>query len=121
MDAHFRSFANQVVPVLVKAQIGVLGMKSMGGGAILRSNTVQPKECLRYALSLPTSTVIAGIDRMELLDQAIEVIRDFQPMTQPEKTALLAKTKAAAEKGRFELFKTTANFDGTAHNPEWLG
>lgn len=34
---------------------------------------------------------------------------------------LLAKTAAAASRGRFELFKTPSIFDATATNPEWLG
>ena len=121
MDAHFRSFGHQVLPVLVKEQIGVLGMKSMGSGLILRSNTVRPIECLQYAMNLPTSTVITGIDRMAILDQALEAARTFKPMSQEEVSALLARTAEAAQTGRFEPFKTTANFDGTAHHPQWLG
>jgi aryl-alcohol dehydrogenase-like predicted oxidoreductase len=57
MDAHYRSFAKLVLPALVKQQIGVLGMKSMGNGIILRSKTATAIECLHYALNLPTSVV----------------------------------------------------------------
>src|SRR5438270_11666559 len=70
MDAHFRSFAQMVLPELVKQDIGVLGMKSMGDGVILKSKTVSPIECLHYALSLPTSVVITGIEKQEILDPA---------------------------------------------------
>ena len=73
MDAHFRSFGQMVLPELVKQQIGVLGMKSMGDGVILKSKVVSPIECLHYALSLPTSVVITGIDKPEILDQAIGI------------------------------------------------
>ena len=121
MDAHFRSFEHQVLPVLVKDQIGVLGMKSMANGVILQSQTVQPIECLHYAMNLPTSTVITGIDRMEILDQAIEAAHTFKPMSPTEVSALLARTAAVAASGQYEPFKTTASFDGTAHNPQWLG
>jgi aryl-alcohol dehydrogenase-like predicted oxidoreductase len=121
MDAHFRSFAHQVVPVLVKQQIGVLGMKSMGSGVLLRSKTVKPVECLHYALNLPTSTVITGIESMPILDQALEAIRTFQPLSPSALSFLLSRTAAAAATGQFEPFKTTAGFDGTAHNPQWLG
>ena len=62
MDAHYRSFAKLVVPELVKQDIGILGMKSMGNGILLRSNTVTPIERLHYALNLPTSVVVTGID-----------------------------------------------------------
>jgi aryl-alcohol dehydrogenase-like predicted oxidoreductase len=121
MDAHFRSFEHKVVPVLVKEKIGVLGMKSMGSGVILQSKVVQPIECLHYAMSLPTSVVIMGIDRMEILDQALEAARTFKPMSQESVSALLARTAEAAGAGQYEPFKTTTSFDGTAHNPQWLG
>ncbi len=80
MDAHFRSFEKLVLPELVKNQIGVLGMKSIGESYILRSNTVSAIECLHYAMNLPTSAVITGIDSMEILDQAFEAVRTFEPM-----------------------------------------
>jgi hypothetical protein len=121
MDAHFRSFAQNVVPVLVREGIGILGMKPLASGNALKSNTVSPLECLHYALNLPTSVVITGIDRMELLDQALEAARTFQPMTQAEVAALLQRTPQAAVSGRFEPFQTTPQFDATAHNPQWLG
>jgi len=91
MDAHFRSFRHQVVPRLVKQEIGVLGMKAMGDRIILDSGAVSAVECLHYAMSLPTSVVITGIERMEILDQAIEAARTFRPMTDREMTALLVR------------------------------
>jgi predicted aldo/keto reductase-like oxidoreductase len=121
MDAHFRSFQRQVLPVLVKEGVGVLGMKSMGSGVILGSHAAKPIECLHYAMNLPTSTVITGIDRMELLDQAIEAARTFRPMGEQEVAALLAKTSEAATSGRYEPFKTSEGFDATSRNPQWLG
>ncbi|HTL59486.1 MAG TPA: aldo/keto reductase [Candidatus Limnocylindrales bacterium] len=121
MDAHFRSFGKNVLPLLVKNRIGVLGMKPLGSGHILQSKMVSAIECLHYAMNLPTSTVITGIDRMELLDQAFEAARTFKPMSAEEVAALLTRTQQLAATGKFELFKTTANFDATAHNPQWLG
>jgi aryl-alcohol dehydrogenase-like predicted oxidoreductase len=121
MDAHFRSFAHQVVPVLVREGIGVLGMKSMGEGIILRSKTATPIECLHFALNLPTATVITGIDSLKILEQALEAVRTFRPLSTEQLAALLRKTAHAAAEGRFELFKTSSMFDGTAHNPSWLG
>src|SRR3954464_15049492 len=108
MDAHFRSFEKLALPELVKQNIGVLGMKSMGNGLILKSKTVTPTECLHYALNLPTSVVITGCDSMEILDQAIEAARTFQPLTEAQLRALLAKTRGAAARGEFELFKTSS-------------
>ena len=121
MDAHYRSFARLVVPELVKQNIGVLGMKSMGNGLILRSGVVTPVECLHYALNLPTSVVITGIDSMEILDQAFEAARTFRPMTDAQLNALLSKTVRAAAQGEFELFKTSSIFDSTTTHPEWMG
>ncbi len=121
MDAHYRSFEKQVVPELVKLKIGILGMKSMANGILLKSQTVTPVECLHYALSLPTSVVITGIDSMEILDQAFAAAESFHPLEHDERDALLRKTRAAAAKGEFEPFKTSSIFDGTAGNPEWLG
>ncbi len=121
MDAHYRSFTKLVVPELVKQNIGILGMKSLANGIILNSNTVTAIECLHYALNQPTSVVVAGIDSMEILDQAFEAVRTFQPMNDEEERALLAKTALSASRGEFEPFKTSSIFDGTAQNPDWLG
>ncbi len=121
LDAHYRSFEKIVLPMLVKQNIGVLGMKSMANGILLKSNTATPIECLHYALNLPTSVVITGIDSMALLDQAFEAVRTFHPLSKQELDVLLAKTAAAASNGYFEPFKTTSLFDSTANNPHWLG
>jgi aryl-alcohol dehydrogenase-like predicted oxidoreductase len=121
MDAHFRSFARLVLPELTRQNIGVLGMKSMANGILLKSKTVTPIECLHYALNLPTSVVITGIDSMEILDQACEASRTFQPMSEKDVQGLLAKTAKAAARGEFEPFKTSSVFDSTATHPEWLG
>ena len=121
MDAHYHSFAKLVVPELVKRKIGILGMKSMANGILLRSNTVTPIECLHYALNLPTSVVITGMESLEILDRAFEAVRTFQPMSDEQVEALLAKTAVAGARGAFEPFKTASIFDGTAQHPQWLG
>ena len=121
MDAHFRSFGKEVLPKLVKRGIGVLAMKPMGDGNALKSKKVSALECLHYALSLPTSVVITGIDSMRILDQAFEAVRTLSSITQRDLAAILKKTKTAASTGEFEPFKTTAQFDSTAAHPEWLG
>jgi aryl-alcohol dehydrogenase-like predicted oxidoreductase len=121
MDAHYRSFERLVVPELVKQNIGVLGMKSLANGIILRSGTVTAIECLQYALNLPTSVVITGIDSMQILDQALQAVNTFAPMNAEHLDALLRKTAQAASRGEFELFKTTSIFDATTTHPQWLG
>jgi len=121
MDAHYRSFEKQVLPYLVEHDIGVLGMKSMADGILLETNMVTPIECLHYALNLPTSVVITGIDSLEILDQALEAVRTFRPLSEEDVRSVLARTAQVASSGEFEPFKTTSVFDGTAQHPEWLG
>jgi aryl-alcohol dehydrogenase-like predicted oxidoreductase len=121
MDAHYRSFEKLVLPELMKQNIGVLGMKSLANGIILQSNTVTAIECLHYALNLPTSVVITGVDSLERLEQAFTAARTFRPMSAAQVQTVLAKTAQAASHGEFELFKTTSIFDGTAQHPQWLG
>jgi predicted aldo/keto reductase-like oxidoreductase len=120
LDAHFRSFQDHVLPVLVSEGIGVLGMKSMGSGDILESGVVKPRECLRYAMSLPTSVVITGIESMDRLDQALEAGQGFTPFTREEVDELLERTREVAGLGRYERFKTSTTYDSTARHPEWL-
>jgi predicted aldo/keto reductase-like oxidoreductase len=121
MDAHFNSFERKVLPILLKNDIGVLGMKPMGDHIILESKTATPVECLHYAMSLPTSVVITGCDSLPILHQALDAARSFQPLSSSQVAALLARTAKAAEAGQFELYKTTHQFDGTYANPQWLG
>jgi predicted aldo/keto reductase-like oxidoreductase len=121
MDAHFRSFGNLVLPELQKRNIGVLGMKSMGDKVILQSKTVSALECLYYALNMPTSVVITGIDKPEILDQAITAAQGYQQVTKEEIAKILSKTRQAATSGEWELFKTSTVFDSTAQHLEWLG
>ena len=121
MDAHFRSFTKDVIPVAQKAGTGVLAMKTFGDGYILRSNTIDPIQALNYGLSQPDSVVITGIDKPEILEQALTAARTFKPFTPDQTATFLAKTRDAALTGKFEPFKTSSIFDGTANNPKWLG
>jgi len=121
MDAHYESFERIVLPLLKEKNIGVLGMKPMGDSVILKSGSVTPVECLRYALTLPTSVVITGCDSMPILQQALSLGRTFTPLSQAERASVLSKTAASAKNGEYELYKTSHQFDGTYHNPQWLG
>jgi aryl-alcohol dehydrogenase-like predicted oxidoreductase len=121
MDAHFRSFTHQVMPVALKQGIGVLAMKTFGSSFILDSKTVEPIDALHYGLTQPVSVVITGIDSPKILDQALNAAKTFKPLSETQVAALLAKTRDAASEGKYELFKTSSHFDGTAANPKWLG
>jgi predicted aldo/keto reductase-like oxidoreductase len=121
MDAHYDSFEKKVLPILVSHNIGVLGMKPMGDSIILRSKTATAIECLHYAMNLPTTVVITGCESMLILRQALDAARSFKPMSEQQVASLLRKTASASATGEFELYKTSHNFDGTYHNPQWLG
>jgi predicted aldo/keto reductase-like oxidoreductase len=121
MDHHDDGFEKIVLPMLVQQEIGVLGMKPIGSGIILQSGKVTAIECLTYALSLPTSVVITGCDSLKILHQALSVARTFKPLNESAKNALLAKTREASLAKKFELYKTSHQFDGTENNPQWLG
>ena len=82
MDAHYESFEKKVLPMLLKHNIGVLGMKPMGDKFIIKSGKVSPVECLQYSLSLPTSVVITGCDSLRILQQALSVARGFRPLSE---------------------------------------
>ena len=121
MDAHYRSFEKIVLPELVQQNIGVLAMKTMANGTILESKTVSAIECLQYAMNLPTSVVITGCESIENLEQALTAARTFKPMSDEQVKSILDKTAEVASRGKYELFKTTSIYDGTAVHPEWLG
>ena len=121
MDAHFRSFAQLVVPRALEEKIGVLGMKCFGDNIILKSGAVEPMECLRYSLNVPVSVQITGINNQMLMDQAFAAVKAFKPMNETEVAQLISKTEEVARNGKYELFKTTAHFDTTARHPDWLG
>ena len=122
MDAHFRSFGHLVLPYLVDHGIAVLGMKTFGDSVLLKSEApIQPLEYLHYSLNLPTTVVITGIQNQRDLDQAFEATRTFQPMAKPQVAELLSRSRPYALEGKYELFKTSSTFDGTAKNNKWLG
>jgi predicted aldo/keto reductase-like oxidoreductase len=124
MDAHFRSFAQVVMPKLVEQNIGIQTMKPFcgGDGIILKSGTIQnPIDCLHYALNLPTNVVITGIDKPDILDQAFQAAKSFKPMDEQQFSDLLQRTENIAATGKYELFKVSSHFDGTARHPDWLG
>jgi uncharacterized protein len=121
MDAHFRSFEKQVLPVAQKQNIAVLAMKTFGDPYILQSKTVEPLDALHYGLNQPIAVVITGIDSDMVLDQALHAARTFKPLSDAQVATILDRTRDAAMTGNFELFKTTQHYDGTAANPKWLG
>ena len=112
-DASFKSFEQNVLPVARERGLAVLGMKSMGGeGDAVKKKVVSPQEALRYAMSLPVTATVSGIDSMRVLKQNLKIARGFTPMSGAEMSALRERVMESARDGRFELYKTTAKFDG---------
>jgi predicted aldo/keto reductase-like oxidoreductase len=121
LDAHYRSFERDVIPVALQDGTAVLGMKPMGAGLILESGSASADECLRYAMSVPGVTVtITGCDSQGVLEQALSIALNFQPMSIAEREKLLTRTADAARGGKWEKFKTSHQFDGTVQNVRWL-
>lgn len=119
MDVHYRSFQKKVLPVLLERNIGVLGMKSLGGtGSIVTKAGVPVEDALRYVLSLPISTLVSGIDSEKVLEQNLKIVREFKPLTTEEKAKIEQSTIQVAGDGRFELFKSSKMFDGPVHRKQ---
>ena len=114
LDAHYESFEREILPICQDQGIAVLGMKSFADGNLFKAGLdITPQEALRYALSLPVASFVSGMDTMEVLEQNLAVARDFVPMTEEERAAVLAKSAPKAEGGEFEPFKTTRQFEGS--------
>lgn len=108
MDYHYRSFAQQIIPELVKRNIGIIGMKSLGGGSggnILKAGNLQAKDCIRFVMSQPISTLVSGIDSLEILQKNLEIAANFTPMTTEESEILLEKSKIHAKNAKCEWYK----------------
>jgi aryl-alcohol dehydrogenase-like predicted oxidoreductase len=111
-DATFRSFEQLVLPELLKQGIAVLGMKSFGAGEAVKHKAVTPDEALRYAMSLPVTTTISGMDSMRVLRQNLKTAQGLRPMTEAQMQAYRKRLAEQAADGRYELYKTTARHDG---------
>jgi aryl-alcohol dehydrogenase-like predicted oxidoreductase len=121
MDAHFNSFEKAVIPAALERDMGILAMKTFGDHFVLDAAKLRPVDMLHYSLNLPTSVVITGIDKPEILEQAIDAAETFVPMDPAQVALMLAVTAEAAKTGANELYKTTHYFDSTVQNPSWLG
>ncbi|MGH9628583.1 MAG: aldo/keto reductase [Bryobacteraceae bacterium] len=119
MDSQFRSFLKEVVPVCLQKKTGVVGMKGAGGdGGFISKAGLSPAECYRFCLSQPVATQVMGIATMEHLKDAVNIGRDFKPMSEEEKKSVIAKVKAGIGDGRYELYKTSKRFDGPHHRKQ---
>ena len=121
LDAHYRSFEKEVLPLAQQEGTAVLGMKPLAAGLILESGAASAVECLRYAMSVPgVSVTITGCESEGVFEQALWLATTFKPMTDDEKAKLLRRTAMYSQGGKWEKFKTTQMFDGTEQHRQWL-
>lgn len=91
VDYHQRSFQRQVLPELVKRDIGVLAMKTAADGRLLRERVCTPAECRAFAWTLPVAIAVVGMERPALVRDNARLARAFRPMTDAERRDLLAR------------------------------
>ena len=114
-DATFRSFQTQVIPEVQRRGMAVLGMKPLSGaGPAIKAGVLSAEESLRYAMSLPVTTTITGMERIDVVEQNLKIAQNFEPMNESEMTSLQNRVAQYAGDGRYELYKVSLKYD----NPE---
>ncbi|MBW4024356.1 MAG: aldo/keto reductase [Proteobacteria bacterium] len=120
MDAHFESFQNMIFPIAQQQKTAVLAMKTFGDTFIYQAHVAPPVELLHYGMSQPVAVVITGCDHLSILQQALDAVRSYQPMSQQAQQALLAKSAAIGDTGKTEKYKVSHHFDSTMQHPNYL-
>ena len=119
LDAHYRSFQHGMLHELTRREIGIIGMKSLGGdGQLITGAGLTARECRSYALSLPISTLVCGIDSAQGLQQDLEIARTFKPLDNAQKLAIVERVADVAGDGRHEWFKSTRYYDSAYHQTQ---
>lgn len=112
-DGTYRSFEQEVLPVLNQRGIAPIGMKSLSGNAEpIKEGIVTPEEAIRYVLSLPIASLVSGIDSRQVLQQNLDIARRYTPMTAADRQSLRTRVARYAMDGRYELFKSSNRYDG---------
>ena len=122
LDRFYRSFQQEVVPVCLRKNVGVIGMKGLAGGntegRLIEKLGMKAEECYRYSLSLPVTAQVVGITTMDQLKADVAMARNFKPMALAERNELLSKVRGEASDGRHELFKSAKTYDGPHHRKQ---
>lgn len=125
-DPHHFSFSEQLLPLAVEKQMGIIGMKVPARGRILSTWTPPPieqqkhmwegmvlaptpgtlrmREAMYYSLSLPVSTVIIGCDSIAQLEENVQLAREFTPLSQAQMTALTQRAEPVSKQSLFFRF-----------------
>jgi predicted aldo/keto reductase-like oxidoreductase len=120
MDSHFDSFQQMIFPIAEAQKTAVLAMKTFGDTFIYQAHVAPPIELLHYGMSQPVAVVITGCDHLSILQQALEAVRTYQPMSAADQQALLAKSAAIGSTGKTEKYKVSHHFDSTMQHPGYL-
>ena len=125
-DPHHYSFNEQLLPLAVERQMGIIGMKIPGRGRILSTWTPPPleqqkhswegmvlaptpgtlsmREALYYTLSRPVSTVIIGCDTIAQLEENVQLSREFTPLSDKQVAELVARAEPVSKQSLFFRF-----------------
>jgi uncharacterized protein len=109
-DAHEDGFQKLVLPEARKQGLAPLAMKTLAGKAKpIKDGLVTAEQCLRYALSLPVTAVVSGIDKLEWLRENARVAASFKPLSPEEMRAL---EQRCSSKKEYEYYRQWAYRDG---------
>ena len=125
-DPHHFSFSEQLLPLAVEKQMGIIGMKVPARGRILSSwnpppveqqkhmwegmviartpGTLSMRDAMYYSLSLPISTVIIGCDSIAQLEENVQLAREFTPLSQQQLAVLTEKVAPVSQQSLFFRF-----------------
>jgi aryl-alcohol dehydrogenase-like predicted oxidoreductase len=125
-DPHHYSFSEELLPLAVEKQMGIIGMKVPARGRLLSSwtpppleeqkhmwegmvlaptpGTIDMRQAMYYSLSLPVSTVIIGCDSVAQLEHNVQLARDFTPFNQQQLAALSEKAQPGSKQALFFRF-----------------
>lgn len=100
-----KSFEHETVPVARKKGMGIIAMKTLGAGSILRNKAASVEECLRYTLSLPISTAIMGCDHIEHIETDVKIAQNQQVMSAEDREILRRRVASRFELAALEPWK----------------
>jgi uncharacterized protein len=126
-DPHHYSFNEQLLPLAVEKQMGIIGMKIPARGRLLASwtppsieaqkhswegmaiqtdkpGTLNMREAMYYTLSRPVSTIIIGCDTVAQLEENVQLARDFTPLNDTQTASLVARAEPCAKPSLFFRF-----------------
>ncbi|MBN9663617.1 MAG: aldo/keto reductase [Acidobacteria bacterium] len=129
-DRYHYSFLDELLPLAVEKQMGIIGMKVPGRGRLLSCWTPPPlerqkrswegaviattpgpltmREAMSYSLTLPVSTVIVGCDSIAQLEENVQLARDFTPLSEKQMSAIAHRVEPVSKQALFFRFVSRA-------------